>query len=926
MPIIVSVVVSLFFASMSSADDVPDSDRRTWAEIRKAASDLDSKRIQMLLKQFASSRQDVVPRYELLLEDPTIPLVLNPAATAAGYEGIASVLYPTKTEYFRHSWIATQTIEECWRIGRVQALDMLEWQIRGVYTEQFIASVPPESLKKVRADRTLALDALSKAQHGDSRAASRYWVNVLLAIVATTYSERLDVRGERWTNDSQVTVDEQERVEIRGSRIDANGKITPGMRRVRNGICYDGTTQASPDGPRKKNFAYKYEVRVMDDLMRAASQALYQYGMALRGAPADECATETERLCGWVNYICVRLSEVAHRTSPPDDPLFPPKDTEEFQDVVAEMATKVLHARMIDFAMVLGSQLLDAKDLKNAEIVFNAGQFVIDAQNPMPTRRLRPQLDTLRYGGELGLLLGFQGAMCRLLHSERKNDELIARSTKVLEQYDDFVLGMRFPGHFLQEGDLLLTKDTARTRKEAVTGDDVRLSIAHDASTVIVYLVDALLAQERPSDAIDAAERARARTVVAFSPKDSKSTRGGFISSLRQHPDVGVCYLIFLPRVNHGLQAVRVDGSGHVRGFKIIPSEPLLKLGKRVVDAITRAAQHKLANTDEQTLSQDIANLVIPQEVRQDLAALACRNLVIVPSEELWFVPWSAACQVDGCFSPASISVCTSGSIFHSRNLTSMKTVSIFNPLILGAPLVPASLKLRPLDAAQMEVRSIGLRVHASPYIGCDASESLLKSKASGSTLIHLATHANGSGDDAWIVLAADNDGDGHLKKNEIAALNLGNGLVVLDVCEGAWGSPTTFEGVLGFTRSFQAAGASVVIAPIWRTEDSFSAEFMERFYEYLESNDSATALAETQAYFKNQGHGPFSYAQFQHYGVPIRLHGIAPGQPMIVEKCLRVQRLKRAAPGFLLLLVLLLGCVVAVFSSRWSRKGIRQA
>jgi CHAT domain-containing protein len=71
----------------------------------------------------------------------------------------------------------------------------------------------------------------------------------------------------------------------------------------------------------------------------------------------------------------------------------------------------------------------------------------------------------------------------------------------------------------------------------------------------------------------------------------------------------------------------------------------------------------------------------------------------------------------------------------------------------------------------------------------------------------------------------------GFLSPEDIYNLNLPVDLVVLSACETALGKQIDGEGLVGLTRGFMYAGATRVVASLWKMDDVASAELMARFY-----------------------------------------------------------------------------------------------
>lgn len=87
---------------------------------------------------------------------------------------------------------------------------------------------------------------------------------------------------------------------------------------------------------------------------------------------------------------------------------------------------------------------------------------------------------------------------------------------------------------------------------------------------------------------------------------------------------------------------------------------------------------------------------------------------------------------------------------------------------------------------------------------------------------------------------------DGFLTLRDIYRLDLPVDLVVLSACRTGVGTKVRGEGLLGLTRGFMYAGASSVVASLWRVNDGATAELMKRFYKLMlgrEKLPAATAL-----------------------------------------------------------------------------------
>jgi CHAT domain-containing protein len=108
---------------------------------------------------------------------------------------------------------------------------------------------------------------------------------------------------------------------------------------------------------------------------------------------------------------------------------------------------------------------------------------------------------------------------------------------------------------------------------------------------------------------------------------------------------------------------------------------------------------------------------------------------------------------------------------------------------------------------------------------------------------------------------------DGFLRLNDIYHLNLPIELVVLSACSTGRGKEIKGEGMIGLTRGFMYAGASSVMASLWKVDDAATAELMKGFYERTlkDGMPSAAALRHAQLSMLKQKRWrtPFYWAAF---------------------------------------------------------------
>ncbi len=117
--------------------------------------------------------------------------------------------------------------------------------------------------------------------------------------------------------------------------------------------------------------------------------------------------------------------------------------------------------------------------------------------------------------------------------------------------------------------------------------------------------------------------------------------------------------------------------------------------------------------------------------------------------------------------------------------------------------------------------------------------------------IVHIASHSvvNSQHPElSGIVLSTVNERgqqeDGFLQLHDIYNLKLGAELVVLSACNTGLGKDVRGEGLIGLTRGFMYAGASSVVASLWRVDDSASAELMTHFYKAMFEDELPPAAA----------------------------------------------------------------------------------
>jgi CHAT domain-containing protein/Tfp pilus assembly protein PilF len=112
---------------------------------------------------------------------------------------------------------------------------------------------------------------------------------------------------------------------------------------------------------------------------------------------------------------------------------------------------------------------------------------------------------------------------------------------------------------------------------------------------------------------------------------------------------------------------------------------------------------------------------------------------------------------------------------------------------------------------------------------------------------------------------------EGFLTLQDIYNMNLPAELVVLSACETGLGKDISGEGLVGLTRGFMYAGASRVVASLWKVSDVATARLMAEFYKAMESEGmrpaEALRAAQIRMWRQKRWSSPYYWAGFQLQG-----------------------------------------------------------
>jgi CHAT domain-containing protein len=144
--------------------------------------------------------------------------------------------------------------------------------------------------------------------------------------------------------------------------------------------------------------------------------------------------------------------------------------------------------------------------------------------------------------------------------------------------------------------------------------------------------------------------------------------------------------------------------------------------------------------------------------------------------------------------------------------------------------------------------------------------------------IVHFATHGLLNSEhpelSGLVLSLVDKNGkpqNGFLTLEDIYNLNLPADLVVLSACETGLGKEISGEGLIGLTRGFMYAGATRVVASLWKVSDAATAQLMAEFYRGMEKDGLAPAAALRAAQIamwkQKRWRHPYYWAAFQIQG-----------------------------------------------------------
>ncbi len=209
---------------------------------------------------------------------------------------------------------------------------------------------------------------------------------------------------------------------------------------------------------------------------------------------------------------------------------------------------------------------------------------------------------------------------------------------------------------------------------------------------------------------------------------------------------------------------------------------------------------------------------------------------------------------------------------------------------------------VRPLFYAKRELANLRAVAGEDSLLASDFNatrENLLNTDLTRYAILHIATHGfldpKRPEHSGLVLSTVDRDGkelNGFVGLQDIYQLRAPVDLVVLSACQTGLGKDVRGEGLLGLTRGFMYAGASSVVASLWKVDDEATAALMKQFYENMlqKGMTPSAALREAQNTIRQRPEWsqPYYWAAFTlqgEYRNPItpKARNLAYSKPLVV-------------------------------------------
>jgi CHAT domain-containing protein/Flp pilus assembly protein TadD len=509
-----------------------------------------------------------------------------------------------------------------------------------------------------------------------------------------------------------------------------------------------------------------------------------------------------------------------------------------------------------------------------------------------------------------GNALGSLGVVYTVLGDYPKANEYLKQSLAIAREIDNLDgegkalnnLGASLlkSGNLAEAEKILRTGIEAREslRKKLGNNDAYKVSIFEDQAKTYLLLQKVLIAQNKTDEALETAERGRARAFVELL-QERLSTKGSEEDIQPQQPTTeptiqllqkiakqqnatlvqySIIYDEFqaqgkLQTKESELYIWVIKPTGEIT-FRKADITALWQQQNTSLEKLVTTTRYSIGVDDRSIFKAEVVNAVDEanqtknlQQLHQLLIAPIAdllptdpnQRVIFVPQRELFLVPFAALQDAQGKYLLEKHTILTAPSIQVLESTRALqekvKQAAAKDALVLGNPSMPSvppeygdkPQQLAPLPGAEREAEAIAPLLNTKALIGNEATKDAVLARLPQARIVHLATHGlfdDFQGLQSAVALAPTSSDNGLLTAEEILNLKLNADLVVLSACNTGRGR-ISGDGVIGLSRSLFIAGTPSVIVSLWAVPDAPTAELMSEFYTnlYQKRLDKAQAL-----------------------------------------------------------------------------------
>ncbi|PZV19570.1 MAG: hypothetical protein DCF20_00730 [Pseudanabaena sp.] len=420
-----------------------------------------------------------------------------------------------------------------------------------------------------------------------------------------------------------------------------------------------------------------------------------------------------------------------------------------------------------------------------------------------------------------------------------------------------------------------------------------------------------MVAQGKPEEALEIAERGRARAFAELLSRRVSSSSASKVDQKNDStiPTLSSVSIIDIRRIAKQQNAVMVEysliadpsfiGQGKLKGefiklyiWVVQPSGAIafreVDLTKINISIVDLVADIRSLFNDAKAIVRDPKevldkyadlkqlNSILIQPIQDLLPKDANTRVIFLPQGLLFLVPFAALINPQNKFLIEKHTIQIAPAIrvldFTHQLKQQLQKVNLQEVLVVGNPTMPSlgnpPMQLPTLLGAEKEAKAIASLLNTTFLTGDRATKTEVVEQMKSARFVHLATHGlleeyrKGEIPGA-IALAPSSTDDGFLTASEIVTMRLNAEMVVLSACKTGQGL-LTGDGVIGLSRSLITAGVPSVVVSLWAVPDEPTALLMTEFYKKFQTeSNKAQAIRHAMLATKAKYPDPLNWAAF---------------------------------------------------------------